>query len=399
MNKNKYLICLLTVILWIIWRPLTIWVLHFDVGQRVPLFLLVLSCAIYWNELVSIGKSKPMFCLVWTGVWSYINGIIKHSRLLDNPNGTSELFFHTVIPIFVCLLCTILFTTSFNKTLRWVSRALNFYAFLAIIYSSNIGGDERMELMSININEIALYCTVGAALMLLRYVNKTLGKYEIITSIFPIFVCIMAGSRMGLLSLFIVILGLIVSKYNVMKSKNIIPLLLGLALLYFSFDYILHNTFAGERVLGTQDEMNDRYADFQTGTLWDLLGDRGFMYYYSWPQFLENPITGIGLYNYISHSLFAMRLHTEYAVQYVENGLVGFIPFVLFLFQMVIFSIRLRKSPNSQVDSKTATMCLFLLISILFSNLVLWSFDMICVFIVYALIYSNYYKYKVTINR
>ena len=191
---------------------------------------------------------------------------------------------------------------------------------------------------------------------------------------------------MGLLTLFIIVIGLLSSKLDFKKTGTFIFLIVGSIVLYFGIDYILHNTFAGERVLGTQNEVNDRYADFKTGTILDLLGDRGFMYYYSWPLFLEHPITGIGLYNYIQYSPWGMRLHTEYATQYVENGLLGFIPFISFLI-ILLKKLKITKKENKILNEvNSIKMIFFILSSVLFSNLVLWSFDMVCVYLVYAMV-------------
>lgn len=390
MGKNissKELLGYFTLTLWIVWRPFSLWVLHFDTAGRIPLMFLGLYLITNYREVIRYAKIKPLCFLSFSCIWSFINGYMKDSYVLKTSVEPFPLVSHILIPLLICLIATISFNSNFNRTLKVISRSLVFYAFLAIVFNRSMGGDERMSLQSININEIVLYCVVGVGLMFVRYVNGTLKRMELCTTIFPMIVCVMAGSRMGLLSFFIICLALLVSKVDMSKPKNIIPLLLGLIIVYFSIDYILHNSFAGERILGTQDEMNDRYADLKTGTVLDLLGDRGLMYFYSWPYFIENPITGIGIYNYIPNNVFGMRLHTEYATQYVENGLLGFIPFVLFLSALTKKMHSIRKSVVGQTNYSSATMIMGLLISVLFSNMVLWSFDMYCVFCVYALVY------------
>lgn len=377
----------ITIALWIIWRPLSVWVLHFDGAGRVPLLFLVLFLLCNYQEVIRNATTKPMCFLTFSCVWSYINGHIKNSYVLMDTLEPFPLVSHILIPLAICQVSIICFQSNFNKTLKVLSRSLVFYAFLAIVFNNSMGGDERMELTSININEVVLYCAIGVGVMFIRFTNGTVNKIELCTVIFPVIVCVMAGSRMGLLSFFIICFALLVSKVDLSKSKNFIPFVLGLIIVYFSVDYFLHNTFAGERVLGTQEELNERYADFKTGTVLDFLGDRGFMYYYSWPYFLEHPITGIGIYNYIPYSFWGMRLHTEYATQYVENGLLGFIPFIMFLYILTKKMILIRQSSFGKNTYASTTMILGILISVLFSNMVLWSFDMICVFCIYAMVH------------
>lgn len=296
------------------------------------------------------------------------------------------------MPLGILVVGVLSFQNDFNKTLKVIARSLVVYSIIAIIYSGSIGENERMESGSININEVVLYCQCGVAFTLLRYIRNQISKVEILTLLFPSYVCVMAGSRMGILSFFIIIGGFLLSILDLKKPKNIIFLLIAILIFYLGIDYILHNTYAGARVLGTQEEMDDRYVAFKTGSILDLLGDRGFMYYYSWPLFMKHPITGIGLYNYAQYSPWGMRLHTEYATQYVENGLLGFIPFIAFL--IILFKqLKLSRAKNQIIyEDKSIKMMLFIFISILFSNLVLWSFDMICVYLVYSMIvvYPSY---------
>ena len=386
LSSYQLTLAYITIFLWIVWRPFSLMVIHFDAGQRVSILFLVLCLFFTGSLLVKFIFTKPNSLLSWVCIYGFVNAIIKHSALLEQDNGYFYLMYHTVMPFLLFVIAILCFENDFEKTVRVVSRALVVYSIITTAFAGNITGNERMESGSININEVVLYCLCGVSFMFLRYVRGQISKTEMLTVAFPIFVSVMAGSRMGLLTLFIIVIGLLSSKLDFKKTGTFIFLIVGSIVLYFGIDYILHNTFAGERVLGTQNEVNDRYADFKTGTILDLLGDRGFMYYYSWPLFLEHPITGIGLYNYIQYSPWGMRLHTEYATQYVENGLLGFIPFISFLI-ILLKKLKITKKENKILNEvNSIKMIFFILSSVLFSNLVLWSFDMVCVYLVYAMV-------------
>lgn len=393
-NLSSYQLSLayITLILWVIWKPLSSMIMHVDGMQRVPIFFLILSLFFMGTSLIRLLFIKPVILFFWVCSYGFVNGFIKHSILLNEVNGYFIYIYHTIMPFFVFAIAILCFENNYEKTLKVISRSLVVYSIIAISFVGHIAANERMDSGSININEVVLYCSCGVSFMLLRYVRRQISKVEMSLVVFPAFVCLMAGSRMGLLAFFIILIGYFCSQLNFRKVSTIIFIIIGCIVLYLGIDYILHNTFAGERVLGTYDEVNDRYADYKTGTILDLLGDRGFMYYYSWPLFLENPISGIGLYNYIQYSHWGMRLHTEYATQYVENGLLGFIPFVSFLI-LLLKGVKVTQKRNCIIKEESSIrMIFFILLSILFSNLVLWSFDMICVYLVYAMIavYPSY---------
>ena len=74
-------------------------------------------------------------------------------------------------------------------------------------------------------------------------------------------------------------------------------------------------------------------------------------------------------------------------VQYVENGLVAFIPYMIFFIALISRIGRGRKLPDRK-GRRSASILLATMLSIAFSNSVLWSHDMACVFAVYALCFA-----------
>ena len=61
-----------------------------------------------------------------------------------------------------------------------------------------------------------------------------------------------------------------------------------------------------------------------------MFDGRAIQYEFGYEKFLENPYFGIGLNNYKQFDGYNLVLHSEYLVQLIENGLVGFILFFLF---------------------------------------------------------------------
>ena len=250
---------------------------------------------------------------------------------------------------------------------------------------NNFKNTGRFVVDSINANEVAYYASISLGVLFLWYQRLNINKVFLLIGIIPVYCIILTGSRMGLLSLLLLVFG-----YNYLNSetqglKKILSISSLLLISWLATDYILDNTVAGQRLLNTKEAMESRNSNLMTGTFWDEFGDRGFMYYYSWPLFLSHPITGIGVMNFVREGFLGYRLHTEYAAQYVENGLCGFIPYILYLYYLFK---RLREKSSYLYDYDTnriARILLLILMSIIVSNFMLWSYDIMAVFFAYSL--------------
>lgn len=189
-------------------------------------------------------------------------------------------------------------------------------------------------------------------------------------------------------SLFIIAGTFIVSR----DKKNILSLvggILALSIIAVITYYILEHTLVGERLAGTTTQMEE--LGLATGTILDLFGDRGIQYYVSWPYFLDNLITGIGLRHWVEDGPTGHVCHSEYLTMYLENGLIGIALYAAFYYQ-IIKRLLQRKAATAGTDKNIFKYLLLTFIALLFINSVLWSFDALGFFAVYALSYTTAYK-------
>ena len=114
-------------------------------------------------------------------------------------------------------------------------------------------------------------------------------------------------------------------------------------------NYILDKTVLGERIMQSKDYDDEFYAE--TGTILDYLGDRSIYYIVGWSNFLENPITGIGLFNYINYNKSEFPLHSEYLTHLTEGGIVGAFIYLLFIGGLLkyIFKMFIAKRNSDNV--------------------------------------------------
>ena len=96
-----------------------------------------------------------------------------------------------------------------------------------------------------------------------------------------------------------------------------------------SFLFLIYFLFVGESVV-VQRLVESFTASLSASSEFDIADGRAIQYVYSIQYFIDNPILGIGLGNYQAYDIFNLVLHSEFLVQLVECGLIGFGLFILF---------------------------------------------------------------------
>ena len=295
--------------------------------------------------------------------------------------------------VFFMWLVVYLSQVNFDKTI-WIL-FIGFYLYtLLCFFNESMSASERLGGV-INANTIGLNAFFATAFALFLYVRKKIKLLSlVILLILPFFVAIQTGSRMTLgASLFIIAGTFIVSR----DKKNILSLIAGIFILVviaIITYYILEHTLVGERLAGTSTQVEG--GQLETGTILDLFGDRGFQYYVSWPYFLDNLVTGIGLRHWAEDGPTGYVCHSEYLTMYLENGLIGIALYAAFYYQ-IIKRLLQRKAATAGTDKNIFKYLLLTFIALLFINSVLWSFDALGFFAVYALSYTTAYKATRTI--
>lgn len=381
---------LFTIALAILWSPLTVWYLHIDAAARTPLVFFVLSLLLFYKDFQKYAWKMPIKLYVFVAFYMLINGLVKGSAAAYERDGLYLMCTNILEPVLTMMITIILARKNFNRTVRILSIVLLLYCFICLL---NAGYDESERLnVGLNANEIAIHCAICIGLLLLQFSQsrRTKSWLFVIISLFPLYVILKTGSRMALTMVIIEVLFIWLSRIDLKNPKHIIGSVIAAIMIVLIGSYILNNTMIGERMMSTSEQGSELI--FATGTFLDKFGDRGWPYYYSWPYFLQNPITGIGFHRWILYSPAELVFHSEYLVQYVECGLLSFIPYMVFLFWLLKLISKKVKTSTVPMDKTMSMELLGLLLAIFFSNFVLWSYDTHVVFIVYGLIFS-YSKY------
>ncbi len=389
---------LLTVIITVIYRPLSVWLFHFDGAERVPTFCCLASFVLLLPKIRHYLFSKPFVFYLLLAVFQYVNGLAKGSYLNYDQDGIYLLTIQIFLPFITSILVCNAAKQNFDYTLKVCTAGLFVYSLISFVLGGLLSSLDRYS-YEINANEIAFYCALSVGLFLLCHIRKIIPRYYLFFALIPLSSVIITASRMGIGMIAIMFAGfwyIITFK----KRISLTRLLSSTALLIvFIVGFLLLMKYAeiGERISTTTEQLED---DRLTGTVLDYFGDRGPQYFISWPYFLKHPLTGIGIGNWINYNPFGLVCHSEYMVQYLEGGLISFVLYCLFWAFMLKRRHPKRTIPQDIRLEQARIFLVFVLISILFANFVLWSYDMYCVFIVYGMAIGlgqtgqKYYIYK-----
>lgn len=354
-----------------------------DGAGRFPTILLIFCCFLILGKIKNDIFSKPLSIYLILAIYMLFNVLAKGAYM------PAFIYFKIIFDsVFFMWLVVYLSQINFDKTL-WIL-FIGFYLYtLLCLLNGTMSASERLG-GAINANTIGLNAFFAMLTALFLYIRKKIKLLSLVVLlILPFYVAILTGSRMTLgASLFIIAGTFIVSR----DKKNILSLIGGifiLGVIAIITYYILEHTLVGERLAGTTTQMEE--SDLATGTILDLFGDRGIQYYVSWPYFLDNLITGIGLRHWVEDGPTGYVCHSEYLTMYLENGLIGIALYATFYFQ-IIKRLLQRKAIATTKDKSIFKYLLLAFIAMLFINSVLWSFDSLGFFSIYALSYTTAYK-------
>lgn len=360
-----------------IWAPLQVWILKVDGAARMPAFFCFLALFIVMASRKRICTNLTNVYLVLL-IYILVNGYYKGGHLAqyhDLPNW--KMFWSLFKTFGYFIIVKYALSVDFKYTIKLITYSLLAYCIICLAF----GGFsvDRADL-AINANEIALNASLTYGLVHLNGVYHYQSKLKtFLLSLVPFITVLMTASRMGFAIVVFITMFTIIghSKRKSIRFKFlsvILCLLVGLC-----FSLIVSNSEVGARYESTLST-TDEYDDLKTGTVLDYLGDRGFQYYASWNLFCENPVTGIGFMTWAKYNPTGHVCHSEYLFQYLENGLIGFILYCMFLV-LIYKQFKLKANYNGD---KSIMMALF--ISILFADVVLWTYSSFAVFAVFAIL-------------
>lgn len=375
-NRTVFNIISFIVSFAIIWEPLRVFHVHIDANGRIVMMLLIIGCLISMKQFLRLSFSSMLGIYALLSIYIIINAFIK-----DTPDvwGTPFVIIRNVLSPFLLMYLIIGMTQySLDKTLRVVIVAM--YIFSLLCGLNDVAQEERLG-TDINANTIALnamFCIWG---ILFYHIRSRISLiWSILLSIYPAYLIFQTGSRTALaVGMLVIIANAIVNTKA--KASSYIKLIIGGIIVYAAYSYIIEHTYIGERLAGTTTQTEGTTRE--TGTILDVFGDRGYQYYVSWPYFLENFWTGIGLRKWIAHSPTGHVFHSEYLVQYCENGIIAFVIYMLFFYKMIEGLIKSKKIYIS--NKNNINFIIVAIIGIMVINLFYWSFNQYQFFVFYGL--------------
>ncbi|MBO7636560.1 MAG: hypothetical protein J6S89_08270 [Paludibacteraceae bacterium] len=385
--SNKYTFSIIVIFLVIIWGPLQAYI-ETDGAFRIPMALSFIAVLMWSSDIIKFCFRKAVAFYLILALYIFINGLAHHSQLLYGEGfmGVYLMAVALFLPVMIMLVVFCCSRYKLDKTLQWITVALVVYCVLCFSSGEmvdDISGEGQRFTSIINANEVALMLAICFAFLYLLFVRGRIRLPFFVSLGILIVIGEMAtGSRMGFSMVGIMSVSSIIMlrKRGKINSflKTVSLLLIAFVLIYYMMEY----TYVGQRLSSTTTQTETMVM--ATGTIWDKFGDRGLQYYYSWPFFLKSPIFGIGFHQWVNVGNFGYVCHSEYLVQYLEDGLIGIGLYLPFFFGLIMKLWRNRNKANSK-ESATNKVVLSAMFAIAFANAVLWTFSSIGVFALYGI--------------
>jgi hypothetical protein len=292
---------LLFISLILLWQIIQLGILSGFDGKGRILFSLSFVCII--TNVIYNRKNFFSGSIKWYFLWFFYALINTYFQFSSNYSNVDVFTFSTsrlILPLTLILSIQSFEKKDLNKLLKYMQFVF-FISILIILFNlSDINSTQRYGLEKFNAVEMVLYPVTLTILLSVRYIFKQIKLINyIIMLIIPVFIIILTGSRMGFGMFLIIIVGTI---YINIKNKYKYPLLMMIIpflLLYVGFQFLIENTYLGERLVSTTSSLEDsRLLYLVDGTVFQYIGDRGLFYILGWDLFLDNPIFGIGLLNF-----------------------------------------------------------------------------------------------------
>lgn len=239
-----------------------------------------------------------------------------------------------------------------------------FISFALISLGGGVSGGseaERLGTDTLNANSIGIRAGLAFIFVISKYLRRRIGiLYMIALLILPLVIIILSGSRTGFGIMVITLVVFLFRKnHNVTSIFSKITFVL---LFVIVFQYIINNFEIGARILGTTHQSED-LEYLQTGTKWDLLGDRGYLYYIAIPHISANFWFGIGSNNFLSTVPGALWvLHSEYLIQLLECGIFATIMYYYVYIWIYKHTNKIKPFDTISYDMKVLSILSFIIL-------------------------------------
>ena len=375
----------------IIWPPIKLLLVRIDGKGRIvfvlTLFVLLFNLA-FNPEVRKLMAKKPfVIWLVWI-VYAFINMMTKGYHYSSNTP-----LFYLVNNLFIPYLALVLTChescINHSRVIKLLTFSFMFYCVLGYFFMDNIRTEDDTSITlgnSLAINASLLVFLLCAAKLVKSIKGLTFGLLVAFMLLIIISTATRKAFGVALILLAFYALGLIS-----LRPRNIVFVAVLSIGAYVGLNYLMDKTYLGERLAATGEQAEMRENMASDNRFLQFVGDRAPHYVLGWEIFKEQPLTGIGLYNFMRVSGSNERLHTDYMVQFTENGLIGFCLFVLYYLWFIMNLIKMRKLTN---DQSHVILGLGWVVAVLFLGLTAWTYDMTTVFVCSGVAASFVYSYK-----
>ena len=261
----------------------------------------------------------------------------------------------------ICLFsCVYAFQKNERTTMNVIIVALYVFCIISLFVGKSGTDSEEGRLGSevLNSNAIGIRGALIVFFVIIKYLKKQITLIQLIFLLaFPVLIIIMTGSRTGFGMAVLYLSIFIFSKKS--SGKSIIWKLALIAIAVAAYSWIAENTMVGERLASTSIQTEG--SNIETGTFWDLLGDRGYQYYIGLPLIKEYFWFGMGSGNFKLAILgYEHVLHSEYLIQLLECGIIA----AILYFAVYVWIIKNTLSIKSDIV-EDVTFKRFLLLSMI----------------------------------
>lgn len=325
------------IIMFILWK----YIQPFDKNEVIPVLFsfLILFLNIYHD--VGLIKIRP-----FSTHFLWLLYVVIMSAFLGMAPGLLPYFY--LSQLFSIIVASVIAYKEFMRDSRTLLRVLTW---IMIIYvaigwgTREVNDSGRMHYEGGNgfPNKMVPF----AFIVLLRWARKEINvPIAIFLLAVMIYVAVSCATRKAFTGISLIFVAFIVS-YLDFRSARSLWVIVALVMAFFGVRYLMGNTLLGERF--ERESYTGKSLVKQETIFSDMLGDRTDQYIMGWWEFQKRPLLGMGLTNFRRETGYHAVLHTEYIVQLTECGLVGFMLFMAYFFNLLKRSLNVVRRYDRHV--------------------------------------------------
>ena len=349
------------------------YIFDFDYTGYGLVALTTISIFINYRKVKDMNHRKPIvFWLIWV-IYASINYLFQTSFSIVS---VVYILARTLVPFIAMSTVCAMYQEKAKDTLVLCTIALFSYALLGLYYDPALivrGVGEDSIMGNFYANSI---CLLPFFLSLLNKMKVLKNATFVLLTTLVLSVLVLCAVRKALGAAIIFLLFGFISLVDFKNSKTWLLIPIVAFLVIFGYQKYVKDSYVMERI----NRLEEREMDLPDNApqVLSLLGDRAPHYYYGWYLFLEKPVFGVGLEQ---ARIGYTRIHSEYMVELVENGIVGFVLFFLFHYWLI------KKSIKSWKKKEQLSICILGgVFGLLFLYLTTWAWSFVPYFVLLGVI-------------